>query len=228
MIPITLLKDWTFSLSVDDVLRGQGAEPAVVRARRPVLIEMAAWALREGTPLLEAVVLARELTVKEMRHERLLLEGGGVLSGSLIGQHLSGANQVVALLCTIGPRLESVSAELMTTDPLYALALEGLGTAAVESLANQAVVHFEKQAHAAGLHTSIPLSPGMVGWPVDPGQRQIFSLVNGGMAGISLNDNAMMTPRMSLSQILGFGEQMAFQGRTCDFCGLQETCRYRG
>jgi hypothetical protein len=59
---------------------------------------------------------------------------------------------------------------------MIALALDGVGSAAVEMLAIQACNYFEEKAKIDGLFTSMPLNPGMVGWPVDMGQPQIFSL----------------------------------------------------
>jgi len=222
-----LLRDWKLSLTVDDVLRGQGADPIIIRARRPALIDLAEWALLEGLPLLEPSVLAETRLIKEIQHDRILLEGGGFLSGSLVQQHLASATQVCVMVCTIGSQLEAISSELMDTEPLNALALEGLGTAAVESLANQSCSYFEDKAVMAGLHTSIPLSPGMIGWSVNPGQRQIFAILDTQLIGVRLNTNDMMTPRLSLTQVLGYGSSFNLEGSTCDYCSLKDTCRYQ-
>jgi hypothetical protein len=222
-----VLRDWKFSLTVDDVIRGQGADPTIIRTRRPALIDLAEWALIEGVPLLEPVVLASLLTLKEFRHDHIILDGDGILSGPLIQQHLATASQVCIMICTIGPQLEEISSEIMNTEPLNSLALEGVGTAAVESLANQVCCYFEDQATKTGLSTSIPLSPGMVGWSVNPGQRQIFTILDGKSIGVELNTNDMMIPRLSLTQVIGFGDSFNFTGKACDYCSLQDTCRYQ-
>ncbi len=62
-------RDWALPLTVDQVLRGQGADPQKLRQRRPALVEIAAWALQEGLPLLQPVVLAQEFQVQGIRHE---------------------------------------------------------------------------------------------------------------------------------------------------------------
>jgi hypothetical protein len=224
---MAILRDWDLGLDVDQVLRGQGADPLVIRERRPALVQAAEWALKEGLPLLAPVILTRQLSVVTLRHERLILEGEAFLSGPLIAQHLAGARLIVAMLCSIGDQLESVSNELFKSDPLYAMALEGVGTAAVEALGTLACSYFENQDQQDGLHPSIPLSPGMVGWPVDPGQKQVFDLLDAGQIWVHLNANLMIVPRMSMTQVLGFSEQPTFEGRTCDYCNLRETCRYQ-
>jgi hypothetical protein len=221
-----ILCDWNLDLTVDSVLRGQGADPAVIRARRPRLVEIADWALKEGVPLLQPVVLAREMPVAQARHDRVILEGGATLSGELIIRHLARAERVILMVCSIGDQLESVASELLPTDPLQGLALDGLGTAAVEALAAQASSYFEARAHQEGLKTSVPLSPGLVGWPVDPGQRQVFAPLDAGQIGVKLHPSGMMTPTKSVTQVLGVGAVMDESGCMCDYCSLRETCKW--
>jgi hypothetical protein len=52
----------------------------------------------------------------------------------------------------------------------YSLALDGLGSAATEALANAACTQTETEAKADGMQASIPLSPGMEGWPTGQGR----------------------------------------------------------
>jgi hypothetical protein len=220
-------RDWDLALTIDHVLRGQGADPQKLRQRRPALVEIASWALQEGLPLLQPVVLAKEFNIESVRHEELILASNVHLRSALLTQHLAGARMVVMMVCSLGPQLEAVTAEMMASDPLQALALEGVGTAAVEMLATLAANRWETRSQAEGLSASIPLSPGMVGWPVEVGQRQIFSTLDAASIGVHLTQAGMMVPRMSISQMIGFGERMALQGRTCDYCNLKDTCRYQ-
>jgi hypothetical protein len=116
---------------------------------------------------------------------------------------------------------------VMSEDPVLGLALDGLGSAAAEALAAQVAHHFEDGAEAEGLQASLPLSPGMVGWPVAEGQAELFALVDPGQAGIRLTENGMMVPRKSVSFVLGIGAGLATHASACDFCNLRQTCRYQ-
>ena len=224
-MPIWDIRD--IDIDVDAVLRGQGAQPEAIRKRNPRLVEIAERALEEGYNLLEPAILYRELNVKALRHEQMVFENDLTLSGRLVSNHLGPAEQVVLILCTIGETLEAHSSEVSRDDLVYGLALDGVGSAAVEALANAACKHFEVQANALGLKSSIPISPGMVGWPVDEGQPEIFAILEPAQVNVSLSEHGLMTPRKSLTMVMGFGTEMQTSGKTCDYCAMRETCRYQ-
>ncbi len=219
--------DLQLTIDVDMVLRGQGADPAVIRQRKPRLVEIAERALAEGEHLIEPVATYRTLPVAELRHERLTLVDGARLTGALLTEHLAPAQQVALIVCTLGAALEQRVSTLMWMDPAYALALDGFGSVAAEALGVAICAQLEEEARRAGLYTSVPLSPGMIGWPVDVGQAQIFSVVDATQIGVTLNDSAQMVPHKSTSLVLGIGREPFDAGRPCDFCTLRETCRYQ-
>jgi hypothetical protein len=221
------LRDFEFKIEVDQVLRAQGADPEVIRKRSPQLIDVAEKALQLGSPLLEPKVLYKRLRTESIKHETLRLENGDNLSGSLIAQHLAPAEEVIVILCTVGSSLEDRSVEIVKTDPVVGLALEGVGSAGVEVLANSVCYHFEKYAEEAGWYATIPLSPGMTGWPVEKGQPEIFSLLDAEEIDITLTPSYLMLPRKSLSMVIGIGENIHTEGTACDYCSMKDTCRYQ-
>ena len=224
---MTVLDKWDLRLDVDTVLRAQGADPAAIRKRSPRLVESTERALDEGSLLLQPRVETRRLLVEDLRHERIKLIGNGLLSGELLAKHMGGAQEVVIILCTVGEALERLAADVSKEDSVYGLALDGVGSAGVEALANAVCALFEEEATKEDCQVTIPLSPGMVGWPVEQGQPQIFDLLDADEIGVRLTESMMMVPRKSLSFVLGIGRELIAGGRTCDYCSLKETCRYR-
>lgn len=222
-----VLTAWDLKIDVDQIIAAQGADPAVLRARSPNLVAVAERALAEGMPLIEPVVAYRELRVKKVSHERLLLSGDGLLTGKTIGQVLATAEKVVIMVCSIGSLLENFSSAVLPSDPVYGLALDSLGSAAIEALVIAACSYFGEQAAAQGMQATIPLNPGLEGWPVDRGQKEIFALVDPAEAGITLTSSGMMIPQKSLSSVIGLGEEVGSEGRVCDYCSLRATCRYQ-
>ncbi len=223
----TIVRDWQLNIDVDMVLRGQGADAAIVRQRRPRLVEIAERAIAEGSALIDPAVVYRVMPVVSVRHECMTLANGSQLTGSLVAQQLAAAQQVALIICTIGDALDQRIAALMWTDPAYALALDGFGSAAVDALGAAMCARLEDEAARDGQCTSVPLSPGMIGWPVEVGQLQVFSLLDADGIGLTLNDSAQMIPRKSTSMIVGLSRTLFGEGRPCDFCALRATCRYQ-
>jgi hypothetical protein len=221
-----IFKDFNLSLSVDDILRGEGTDPTTIHARRPVLQKAASIALENGLSKLHPAAIIHHLKVVEHHHEMIILMGGKTLAGPLVANHLSGADQIVLVVCTIGSQLETLASSCMQENPLLGLTLDGLGNAAVESIAQQVCSRIEEQAQVSGQTTSTPLSPGEPGWSVETGQPFIFSLLDPSRIGIALSSGGMMLPKKSISFVLGIGQEMSRIG-LCDLCNLHERCRYR-
>src|SRR5690606_3402296 len=86
--------------------------------------------LEEANPLLEPKALATKLPVLDFAHETLTFEGG-IFEGPLVKRALAGAAEIFLAVCTIGPKLEERMKELMGSDMIKGLALDGAGTAAI-------------------------------------------------------------------------------------------------
>ena len=162
-----------------------------------------------------------------MKHQHLTLAGGAQLTGSLLVDHLASAQSIALIVCTIGRRLDERISALMVNDPALALALDSFGSVATEALGTAVCHRLEEAAAQRQQCTSVPLSPGMVGWPVEVGQPQIFSNLDAAAIGVTLNDSALMIPRKSISLVLGFAPTPFEAGAPCDFCALRNTCRYQ-
>jgi len=67
----------------------------------------------------------------------------------------------------------------------------------------------------------------MVGWPVDKGQPQIFTLLDAAEIGVKLTPSYLMLPRKSLSLAIGIGSNVLVEGTTCDYCTMKDTCQYQ-
>jgi hypothetical protein len=222
-----ILRDWDLAVDADKVLWGQGANPAIIRSRRPALARIAEEAIAEGSPMLAPIVLYRSFPVEGLQHERLRLAGGGSLRGPLIPRHLARSAEVIVAVCTVGEALSNYASARFDEDPVRSLALDGLASAAAEALAEAACHRFEAIAAADGMRVSIPLNPGMIGWPLGLAQEQIFALLDAGEIGVTLDPGGLMQPLKSLSMVVGMGRDLAPEGCSCDYCTMRETCRYK-
>lgn len=222
-----LLANLPLDLTIDQVLLGQGIRPQTIRARRPRLVASAERALAEGLPLLAPRVVYEQLKILEVRHERILLENGHVLSGALVAGQLMSAQSVVVLLCTVGDAIEKLSLRYLESDPLHSLALYGVGSAAAEALSAAACRYFGQQAARQGLLTTVLLSPGLEGWPVERGQPEVFRILDAAAIGVELLPSFLMRPVKSTSLVVGIGKSIDTSSHICDFCSRRYACAFQ-
>lgn len=199
--------DWTLHLEVDAVLRGQGMDPAQVRARSPRIVDAAETAITQGRGLLRPRVVSREFHVLEHGRDRLALDGGEFLCGERLAERLAAATRLVVIGATVGDDLQRHAGDVSQTDPILALGLQGVGAAGVEDLAVQACRGVSSRAREAG-QSGVLCWPGSVAWPNDAAQPQIFALLAPEEAGgeqLRLDAALVVRPVTSLTFAVGVG-----------------------
>jgi len=222
------VRDYQIQVSIDQILTCQGADPASLRRRRPDIIRLTEEVLEREWHLVKPVLLSQYYEVCSFNDGTLFLEGGGKLWGPAITQNIAVAEAVVVMIGTIGPGIDRRISESFSQKPSYALAVDGMGTAAADRLREAAEHTFQEQADSRGWRLSRYFSPGMVGWKIIEGQKQVFSLLKGEKIGVDLMFSGQMTPQKSISGVLGMGSRVERPtGPPCQFCSVQETCIFQ-
>ena len=215
------------TMGIEQVLRRQGIQDCL--KLQPHLMVLLRELLSTANELLEPAIAYESHTITEVRHDRLCLEDGTVLCSSLLSSVVAQAQELGVMVGTIGPHLEEkVAAYFGSNEPLRGLLLDGIGSAAVDCLAQEACQFMNREALSRGYNASSPLSPGMPGWPISE-QQHLFRLVPTEQIGVRLTSSAMMVPLKSISMVIGIGPDMPTwkQAEVCDRCSLKGTCRHK-
>jgi hypothetical protein len=221
-------KKWVLPMTKEQIIRAQGADPGIIRTRKPGIYKIASQALALGMSLVKPVVVSQTYTVKHIVHNTIILEGETRIPSSLVSNVMKNAHTIIPFVCTIGNDLEKFARLTSSTDPVLAMALDALGSAAVEQLIMEVCRRYELEASERSEYVSQPIGPGLEGWSIKEGQPLIFKLVDAASAGVYLSDSILMDPIKSASFILGVSGTPFETGSTCEYCSLQETCRYNG
>jgi hypothetical protein len=224
--PTQTRSDWQLAITVDMVLRAQGAEPQKIRARQPQLIALAERTLAEGQGLIHPRVAFRRLDICGVTRSCVTLRGGCELNGFGVARKLAACQGVFLAVATLGEKLEEEMSRAAKSDLPWQLALDGFGTAAIGTLSNAACRFFAELAARDGLRATSQFYPGMRGWPLAEGQTQVFGLVDAHLIGVALNPSFLMVPCKSLSLAVGFGSH-AQPGHLCDECSVSAKCRHK-
>ncbi len=219
--------DWQLDITVDMVLRGQGADPQKIRARQPQLVALAERAIAEGPRLIHPQAAFRRIDICGISRSSVTLKGGSELEGFGIARKLAGCRGVFLAVATLGKELEEEMSKAAQTNVPWEFALDGFGTAAVGLLSNTICRYIAEMTAKEGLRATNQSYPGMRGWSLAEGQTQIFALVDAPSIGVSLNASFLMVPRKSLSIAVGFGTQAQPPVHLCDECSVSAKCRHK-
>lgn len=224
-----VIRDIPLILKTREVLRRQGlGGGAKVRPEIKILIRELLASVKK-TRLLESAIAYEIYTITEISQRQLSREGNPVVHDSPLSSLLAGAKELAIAVCTIGPRLEKQVTDYTSQgEPLRGMLLDGIGSAAVDSLTEEVCKFIAGEASSGGYEVSSPVSPGMPGLPITE-QWQLLKLVPAGEIGVSLTSAGIMVPRKSASLVMGIGPQMPKWTRTevCTRCHLKKTCPYR-
>ena len=223
-----VIRDIPLSLKTGEVLRREGfKEHSKVRPEiKSLILELLASAKKAH--LLAPAIAYEIYPITGMSAGQLSLKGNLVVQSSLLPSLLAEAKELAAVVVTIGPGLEKQVTDYTSQgEPLRGLLLDGIGSAAVDSLAREVCKLMAGEASSRGYQASSPISPGMPGLPITE-QWPLLEMVPAREIGVSLTPAGVMVPRKSVSMVIGIGPQMKTWTRAevCARCHLRETCPY--
>jgi hypothetical protein len=224
-----VIRDITLSLKTKEVLRRVGfrGHSKIRPDVKSLILELIASA--KNAYLLEPAMAYEIYPITKMGRRQLSFKNNGVLHGPLLPSLLGEAKELAVVVCTIGPKLEEqVTNYFNRGQPLRGVLLDGIGSAAVDSLTEEACKFMTAEASSRNHQASSPISPGMPGLSIAE-QWQLLKMVPAREVGVSLTSSGIMVPRKSASMVIGIGPHMKTWTRTevCAHCNLRETCPYR-
>ena len=224
-----VIRDIPLSLETREVLRREGfRENSRIRPEIQSLILELLASIKKAN-LLEPDIAYEIYSISEMSHEQVSLEDDTTVHGSLLSSLMPEAKELAIAVGTIGPRLEKQATGYFNRgEPLRGMLLDGIGSAAVDTLAREVCKFMAGEASSRGYQVSSPVNPGMPGLPITE-QWHLLKMVPAREIGVSLTSSGMMVPRKSTSMVMGIGPQMKTWTRAevCARCSLRRTCPYR-
>ena len=216
----------SIDLTENDVFRRQEIKDSKVI--HPSIKSIAQELLTRKNEWLNPAVAYQIYPVTESTMGYLELRGEARISGGAVASSLNQAREIAVVLGTIGRQLEDqVDKYFKTGDSLRGFLLDGLGSAAIDSLGYEACKLMESEVSPRGDTTSSPFSPGMQGWDIQE-LPELLQLVPAEKIGVSLTSGGMMHPRKSIAMVIGIGRNMPKRKRAefCESCNLRDTCRH--
>lgn len=224
-----VIRDIPLSLKTGAVLRRQGlGGKAKVRPEIKSLIEELLASV-ESHHLLEPAAAYENYPVIGMSDVQISLEGDKAVHGPALPALFPEAKELAVLIGTIGPKLEKQASDYTKSgQALRGMLLDGIGSAAVDTLIPEALKFVAAEVSSRGYEISSPVNPGMPGFPMTE-QWNLMELSQAHEIGVSLTQSGILIPRKSVSMVIGIGPRMTrwTQAQVCARCSLRETCPYK-
>jgi len=147
-----------------------------------------------------------------------------------LGRQLCGyikeATQVALFVCTAGEYFTQLTNRLNEQgDIMEAYILDAIGSLTVEKAMDKIQESLKIKMLEKELKISNRYSPGYCNWPLSD-QQNLFQLIGENPTGIALSDSCLMTPRKSVSGLIGLGKNLKLHEYGCKICN-NTTCIYR-
>lgn len=117
---------------------------------------------------------------------------------------LSGCEYVLVFGATVGIGIDRLAFRYEHTSPASALIIEAIGSERVESLCDAFSEIVEKEAMRKGYSVTKRFSPGYGDLPLEAQRDVLLTLGNGKSIGLSLTESLILSPKKSVTAIIGF------------------------
>jgi len=226
-----IIKDLKLDLDKDEILRYQGYSRKKVKEPNQNILRITEEEINRGYSLFKPQGIYSLIKIKgSVLEGRINLESGLIFrfAKSIIKQ-LKGASHLLVGVVTIGDLLEKKVSELFSQGEYpRALALDVIGTVAVEDFSRKVRKLARQDVIEQGFKTSKHFSPGYSGWEVSQ-QEIVFKSIPSDNIGVRLSKGFMMSPQKSLSWVIGAGKEIIVSSEEEDKCKdcQSKYCNYK-
>jgi hypothetical protein len=159
--------------------------------------------------------------------EGIMQVGNATLNlGRQVCGYVKESTQAALFLCTAGEDFTRMTNALNEQgDIMEAYLLDAIGSLTVENAIDKIQANLRQSFAMHHLKISNRYSPGYCNWPLTD-QQALFGMIGDNPTGITLSDSCLMTPRKSVSGIIGIGKSLKHHEYGCKICS-NTTCMYR-
>ena len=226
-----IIKDIKLNIDREEALRYQGYSKKKVKTPNKNILQITEEEINRGYDLFKPRGIYSLIKIIRFRSkEGINLENGLIFRfpKSIINQ-LEGVSHFLVGVVTIGGLIEKKVSELFSQGEYpRALALDAVGTVAVEDFSLRVRKLARQEVKEQGFKTSRHFSPGYGGWVVSQ-QEIIFKSILTDNIGVRLTKGCMMLPQKSLSWAIGVGKEIitpSEEDNNCVNCQY-ECCNYK-
>ncbi len=148
--------------------------------------------------------------------------------GDDLARHLHGCDRCVLMAVTLGSGADTLMRRLELTDIALAAAVDATASAVIEQLCDELEARIRREVQASGRYLTGRYSPGYGDCPLALQDDLCLMLDTVRGIGCSVTPEHLLTPRKSVTAILGTADHPVTGARAgCAHCLLRNKCAYR-
>lgn len=156
------------------------------------------------------------------------LAEAGILRGSDVAHHLEGCSAAILLAVTVGPAVDAQIRRAGVGDIAAGVASDAVGSVLAEQAADAAEAELRQYAAGTNRYLTGRFSPGYGDWDLAVQTLVAAALDTVRRAGLCVTANNLMTPRKSITAVLGLSDHpVTGHPAGCGHCVLSTRCEYR-
>lgn len=170
---------------------------------------------------IEVTYLIESYSLNDIKGDTVRIDKGTKFNSPMLSKVLKTSHEVLLGVVTLHGYDEI---EEKAVDGLDVLFIDGWGTAIAECSHSFIAEELKNRLESESIYSTHSWSPGQHNVDIKL-QKELFDVLHPEDVNISLSKTFMMTPKKSISFIIGLGDNPDAEDiRSCDFCEHRETC----
>lgn len=156
----------------------------------------------------------------------ILLKGAQLsLTGNSITEHLKGCEKAAVMCATLSGDVDKLLRQNEISNMVQALIIDALANAAIEQVCD-GVEEIIMQEFEGYSHTW-RFGVGYGDFPLTTQKLLLETLDAGKRIGVCATESCILTPRKSVTCVIGLSKEQVNKKKSCDNCNLKDTCQFR-
>ncbi len=168
----------------------------------------------------------KSFDILRVSNDSVYFKSGNIFRGPNISKILKGSESAIIYVCTLGQKTDDIIKQVTSEgDTLSTIIMDTITTSILGLLGEYIGKAIrENGVREAGWASTCAYAPGQYKWTIEE-QKEIFSMIDGSIIGVTLNSSFLMLPFKSISGVYGFGPEDRIDKTriACDLCP-RENC----
>lgn len=158
--------------------------------------------------------------------EGVMLEGSElILKGESISEHLKECEKAVVMCATLSGEVDKMLRYTEPENMINTIVTDALANVAIEQVCDE--VEKIIQSENEGYKLTWRFGVGYGDFPITTQKDFLHVLDAGKRIGVCATESSILTPKKSVTCVIGLSKKDIKSEKSCDNCNLSETCEYR-